>query len=807
MGGWATAGAQVPATSNPASSSPSAPDAARPSLDLNVPIARPAQPGQPLFFEADHIEGRPDERLRATGSVRLNQGDLTVMADEVTHSQADNTAHAEGQVRIQLRGDYYSGPSLTLRLDTMQGEFQQPSYRFARTNAGGHAELVEFLGNNRLRATQATYSSCTPENTLDGTPGEPDWVLKTRRVTLDVDGNEGRAEGAVIEFMGVPILGAPVLTFPLTDARKSGWLPPSFDINNKSGLELSMPYYWNIAPNRDLTLTPVLATRRGLGLAAEYRYLYPSDQGSLSVFGLPHDGLTGDARGLVDFRHGGKLTQAGSPSETRYDLRWKRVSDDDYWKDFSGSLPDSLTPRLYGSHATIERQFNDRDWGLGESQTTLYAGVRTWQTLRDLDPSANASTFVSSPYQREPQVGVISRGDTDQGWAWSVQGEFNRFTNEDPTKVQGERAHAVGTLERPMGSSSVQLTPRLSLRGVSYSLDQPLSNGDRSSSHVIPTVSLDTGVTLERPARMFGQDLTQTLEPRALYVYTPYKRQAGLPLFDTTPTDLNQYAIFNESDFTGVDRISDANQLTLGVSSRLIDPLTGGERARVGIFQKLLFSEQRVRPNDDPPADQNFSALLLMGSSHVAPNWSLDGTAQFSAENHATERALLNVRYSPGAWRTINLEYRYTRESSEQVGIGWQWPIAGVKPPLQDTPARQAAAASPLLNIDGVRRSECQGTWYAVGRFNYSTRDKRFSDALAGLEYDAGCWIGRFVAQRISLGRADVSTRFMFQLELVGLSRLGSNPLGTLKDNIPGYRLLRDDKSVLSTPNALPRTP
>jgi len=785
---------------------PSVPvDPLRFSFNLDVPTAGKDNPALPLYFEADQLEGHPDDRLRAVGKVKLTQGDLIVRADEVTHTHEDNVAQAVGNVRITRRGDFYSGPALTLKLDTLEGEFVHPTYRFARTGAGGQADLVEFLGNNRLRATNATYSSCTPENTADGQPGEPDWVLSTSKVTMDIDANEGRAEGAVIRFLGVPILGAPVLTFPLTDARKSGWLPPSFDVDNKSGFELAEPYYWNIAPNQDATLTPTLSTRRGAGLDAEYRYLLPSDTGSLHVYTLPYDNVEMRSRGLVDFKHQGDLNTAGDPTVTNYELRWRRVSDDNYWKDFSRGLP-TLTPRLYDSHATIERQLNTRNWGLGPSQTSLYANVQTWQTLRDLSPTADADTQIISPYRREPQVGVRSRSTSEGGWAWTLQSEFNRFTNEDRTRINGDRVHAAAKLEKTMGDSGISLTPRVTLHAVSYSVDRPLDNGQREATRFIPTFSLDSGATLERPAHYFGRDLIQTLEPRVQYVYTPYRRQSDLPLFDSAPRDFNQYSSFDENAFTGVDRISDANKLNLGLTTRLLNPLTGEESMRLGLVQGLLFSNQRITPNDGPEVKQNLSDLLLLGSTNVAPHWTLNGTAQFSAQGHRNERSVMGVRYSPGAWRTVNVDYRYTRNSNEQLALGWQWPIFGQKPPLDDSMARQAVAANTTLNLDRPTTGgpSCKGTWYSVGRLNYSLRDNRFADTLLGFEYDAGCWIGRIVAERLSVGRDQASTRFMFQLELVGLSRLGSSPLRALKDNIPGYRLLRDDNSVLTAPSSLP---
>ncbi|RZI86488.1 MAG: LPS-assembly protein LptD [Rubrivivax sp.] len=780
-------------------------DPLRFSFNLDVPTAGKGNADLPLFFEADNLEGRPDARMRATGKVKLTQGDLVMRADEVTHTHEDNVARAVGNVRITRRGDFYSGPELTLKLDTLEGEFVHPTYRFARTGAGGQADLVEFLGNNRLRATRATYSSCTPENTAEGLPGEPDWVLSTRKVTMDIDANEGRAEGAVIRFLGVPILGAPVLTFPLTDARKSGWLPPSFDIDNKSGFELSEPYYWNIAPNQDLTLTPTISTRRGPGLDTEYRYLMRSDVGSFHAYMLPHDDVAGRARGVVDFKHLGDFNSGGSPTVTSYDLRWRRVSDNDYWKDFPRGLP-TLTPRLYDSHASIDRQISTRNWGLGASQTSLYANVQTWQTLKDLSPLADASTQIIAPYRREPQLGVRSRSTSESGWSWTMLGEFNRFTHEDASKINGDRVHAMARLERPLGDSSISLTPRVTLHAVSYALDRPLGNGQREATRFIPTFSMDSGATLERATNFFGRDLIQTLEPRAQYVYTPYRNQSALPLFDSAPRDFNQYSSFDENAFTGVDRISDANKVNLGLTTRLLDPLTGEEALRLGLVQGVLFSSQRITPNDEPPVKQRLSDLLLLGSTTVAPHWTLNGTAQFSAQGHRNERSVVGVRYSPGAWRTINADYRYTRASNEQVALGWQWPIFGNKPPLDDSMAKQAVAASNALNLDRPTNGgpSCKGTWYSVGRLNYSLRDSRFADTLLGFEYDAGCWIGRVVAERLSVGRDQASTRFMFQLELVGLSRLGSSPLRALKDNIPGYRLLREDNSVLTAPSSLP---
>ena len=776
----------------------------RSTFNLTVPVAGKKRSNQlPLYFEADHVEGHTDDKMKATGTVKLRQGDIAMRTDEVTYTQANDTAHAVGRVRITRQGDVFVGPELTLKLDTLEGEFIRPSYWFGRTAAGGRANLIEFLGSNRLRATQATYSSCTPNDLPDGSPGSPDWVLSTSQVDMDFDANEGRAQNAVIRFLGVPILAAPVLTFPLRDERKSGWLAPSFDVDNKAGFELAVPYYWNIAPNQDMTLTPSMSTRRGGGADVEYRYLTPEYRGTLHVAGLPYDQVAGEARGMVDYQHQGVVTESDSPTLTNYELRWRRVSDDDYWKDFSGELP-SLTPRLYDSHASVERQLNTRNWGLGASQTTLYANVQTWQTLRDMDTLGDPSTQITAPYRREPQMGVRSRSTSESGWTWQMQGEFNRFTNEDATKVAGNRLHAIGQVERTFGDlNGYTLTPRLSVRSVNYSLDGNTTTSTREASLTVPTFSLDGNVTFERNTTLFGHDMVQTLEPRAMYVYTPYRKQSNLPLFDTAERDFNQYSIFSESDFTGMDRINDANQLTLGVTTRWLDPKDGAEAVRLGVVQKVLFADQRITPNDGAPITQRLSDLLLLASTNIAQHWFVDSTQQSSAQGHQNQRTTMSLRYTPADWHTVSLSYRYARDSSEQVDLGWQWPLSRNFTPPTQTMAQQAASASASLNFDGRRTggTECKGTWYSVGRLSYSMRDEHMTDALVGFEYDAGCWIGRIVAQR-SLTGSDASTKFMFQLELVGLSRLGSSPLHRLKNDIPGYKLLRDDNSMFIPANS-----
>ena len=311
-----------------------------------------------------------------------------------------------------------------------------------------------------------------------------------------------------------------------------------------------------------------------------------------------------------------------------------------------------------------------------------------------------------------------------------------------------------------------------------------MADGRNTAARIVPTFSADSQLAFERDTEIFGRSSRQTLEPRLLYVLTPYRRQDTLPLWDTAAKDFNTASIFSDSPFTGIDRIADANQVTIGATDRYNDLRDGRELLRLGIAQRLQFRDQRVTP-DGEPVKQRFSDLLLWGSSQLVTNWSFDGTVQYSAANQQAARAILSTRYHPGPFQTISATYRYARGSSEQYELGWQWPV---------------------YRRDGASRasSGCGGTLYAVGRVNYSVPDSRVTYSVAGLEYDAGCWVGRLVVERQSTGRNETNTHLMLQLELVGLSSLGAGSLKVLKDNIPGYQLLRDES--LSAP-AQPKTP
>ena len=730
----------------------------RKAQSLREPAGGEAGKALPSILRAREMRARPDLDAEAVGDVEFRRGATVIRADRLTYDQVDDVAHATGNVVVSRSGSVFSGPEAQLQIDRFEGFFLQPTYRFARTDAGGKAERIDFIDENRASAVDASYTSCTASDS------DPAWVLETGSLSIDRAANEGVARDAVLRFYGVPIFAAPVLSFPLNDERKSGFLPPTFGLDSRSGVQVSLPYYWNIAPNRDATFTPLVSSRRGVALDSEFRYLDPRFGGEAHVRVTPYDAQAERSRYALRFDHDGLV-----PGDALLRARLRRVSDDSYWKDYPGEL-DTPTPRLLRSELQLSRPFGD--W-------SSYARVERWQVLQTADPSTRIDPV---PYERVPQVGARYAAPWAGGFDVGFETEVNRFADPDSSyltqRQTGVRLHAVGGVSRPFYRGGWTLTPRLAFNSASYILDQPLADGRHSTSRVIPTVSVDSAWTLERDAFWFGRAVRQTLEPRVFYANTPRRRQNDLPNFDSAAKDVNFDSIYTANAFSGVDRVSDSHLLTAGVTSRILDPYSGAEALRVGIAQRFFFRDQQVTANN-LPVNQRLSDLLVAGSTTIVPSWSADASAQYNSDTRRIERSLAGLRYSPGPYRTVSFNYRLTRGLSEQMELGWQWPIYG-----------DASRRSGALRASGDR---CSGALYSVGRFNYSQRDSRLVDSLLGLEYDAGCWIGRVVAERLSTGRSEATTRLLVQMEFIGLSRLGTSAVRVLKDNIPGYRALRDD--------------
>ncbi len=752
---------------------PVAPDGApillksSPLLQEQIPAA--SRSALPTFVVGDRLFGRPDLETVVEGNAELRRGDMVIKADRLEYDQPTDLARARGQVRINRAGNVYEGPLLELKLDTFEGFFNAPRYYFLQNDAHGEADRVDFIDEQRAVIHNATFTTC---RRLPGPSWLPDWILRANTISLDNEEDVGTAQGALLSFKGVPLLPIPYLSFPLSDKRKSGFMPPTPGLDNVNGAEVALPYYWNIAPNRDATFTPTFMSKRGVNLGSEFRYLEADYAGQLRLDLMPADQLRDSNRWGVAYAHqatlNNSLSNRLSDSGMALNVNLNRVSDDNYWRDFARSST-SLTQRLLANDATLS-------WNNGY----FASSVRTlkWQTLQDV------TAPIIPPYDRLPQLATRYARSNVNGFDYSVDADYTRFQADSSRTLQpnAQRAFSLLQVSRPWRVPAGFITPKLQLHAANYQFDAPLTNGATTASRVLPTFSLDSGLVFERDARYFGKAFRQTLEPRAFYVNTPYRDQHLLPNYDSGANDFNFATIYTENAFVGNDRISDSNLLTLGVTTRLLNPATGAEAARFGMAQRLRFKNQNVTllPTDPPVVDR-ISDVLLGASVNWDPRWALDSTVQFNPKTEQSERATIGARYNPGPYRTVTAAYRYQRDLSKQLDVGWQWPVNDLWGDRgQDL---------------GAGRGQGAGRWYSVGRLNYSLNERKLVDAILGFEYDAGCWLGRVVLEQLQISSSAANQRIMFQLEFVGFTRLGVNPLKTLKDNIPSYQYLREQTS------------
>ena len=695
---------------------------------------------QPANLEAEQMTGRPDREVIMDRNVEITRGATKVNADHATYNVVEDEIDATGHVRMQRYGDRYTGDDLQLKLDSGAGTISHPTYLLETNRAQGAAQRIDFQSQERALITEGTYSTCEGP--------DPAWYLKANSLSLDTGRDIGVARNTVVYFKGVPILATPAMSFPLSDARKSGVLPPTIGTTSTGGVEVLVPYYFNIAPNRDLTIYPRYIGKRGLQLGADGRYLGASYSGETRIEGLVNDRQTKTNRYAYASTH----TQKPLPGLT-FAWNLNGASDNNYPSDFSRTITTSIQRLLL-------RDVNLNYGGSAFGGLNYSAQVRTskYQVLQDL------AAPIARPYDRLPQVTLNAGRQDVMGFDWAAVSELTRFSH--PELQGGTRAVLNPKLSYPVIGAGYFLTPRMSVHATRYQLENfagvatpspgtpatPAAPGS-TLSRVLPTFSIDGGLIFERDSGLFGNS-TQTLEPRLFYVRTPYKDQSKFPNFDTAEADLSFSQLFSENRFVGNDRVSDANQITAAVTSRFIET-TGAERLRMALAQRFYFSAPRVTIN--PILSPSRSDLLALVSGKITSSVAIDANVDYSQTLRQVTRTTVGARYQPGPKKVLNLEYRRDVPNKlQQAEFSTQWPFAQ--------------------------------RWYGVARVNYSLNDHKIAEGLGGLEYKADCWVFRIVGQRTPTATNTTSSSLFFQLELNGLTRLGSNPNDALRSSIPGYQ-------------------
>jgi len=719
----------------------------------------------PVYIFGQSISGQTDDQIEARGAAEFRKLGLFIKGDFIRHNLIRDELYAEGDVKLFREGEFYEGPRLRLKLGTTQGFFDEVTYQLVSTGGRGTARRAEFIQPLETRLTEVRYTTCPRDR--------PAWELRMGEMLIDQVREVGATRSATLYWREVPILPFGNSSFSIGEGRKTGFLAPSYTTSTRLGLDVRVPFYWNIAPQHDMTFYPRLITKRGVQLGNELRFLRPNAAGTAAFEVLPDDSQSGTTR------HFGSLMTSFRPADNlTIGLNVQRASDNNYFSDLGNTLLVSAQRLLPGS---ITMNAALAGWA-------VQAEAQEFQLLQDVGAP------LIRPYSFAPKLAAsrghrAAFGEERLPIDWNVSGELAAFRH--PTLAEGERVVGTGSVTWRHFSSGVAITPKLAMHATHYSTSRPgdglltaqkYSNAAlgvytnnvgaaaaSSYTRVLPTFSTDVSTTFDRPLRIGDAGIEQTLEPRISYIYTPYQNQSNFPVFDTGSPSLNFAQLFSDRAFNGHDRIADLNQITAGVTTRFIEQSTGAERLRAAVGQRFYFSDQRVTlPGGTARTDRRSD---LLGQATVRPrkDLTIDSLARYTLESSEWQSFSLVSRYNPKPANALSVAYRFVRDSSNTVDVAVQWPVAA--------------------------------HWYAVGRYQQALRNvggvresinPGLVEALAGFEYDGGCWVGRIVAQQYAANATQRNTTLFFQIELNGLGRVGTDPIGALRRNIPNYRSINE---------------
>jgi len=699
------------------------------------PALSPRPPEAPTHAEADHVRYGQDGSIELQGNARIQRPKDRISGDRLTYRK-------QPQERITGSGDlWYETAGFTVNADhgwllpkTHRGKLNQVRYWLNAMRASGKANQVLQQGPERYQLSRATYSTCPPQHRS--------WDISAQRIDLNRTTGRGQAYNAVLHAGDVPVFYMPYFNFPIDDRRQSGLLYPTFGSTTAGGFELALPYYWNIAPNMDATLTPHLFTRRGLGLNTQFRYLHRVGEGTgrdqIDLFWLPHDRIYRKQRWSL-----GLSDRTRVNDQLSYKLDVRRVSDKQFFRDFSTTLDQAATDNLA---SRFDLRAHTGGWGLG--LTAL-----SYQTVNPLIPES------AYPYRIMPRVTAAKSfdlGGEDAKLAQlGIRADATRFSHPFTGRTTGQRFHVAATVSHRWARPWFEVTPKLTLDNTYYQLQRgnsdPLYQATDPKSHPsrsLPIASIDSKLFLERP---YGDQsrYMALLEPRLYYLYVPYRDQTDIPLFDTGLSTLSYNQLFRPNRFTGGDRVSDANALTYGVSWSLVDTLQGTEPFSLRLAQQYRFSASRVAP----VVQKGGSTLVTEIHSDLTRHWSGSVTAEYDTQGGHIGRTQTRFGYRGRDGSVANLSY-FTK---------------------------------PQDQTDGYRQGDVSFAWHAtrrwslLGRLGYDFDQDKVVQSLLGVGYDSCCWAARVAVKRyvvnptsiVTNGATSYANAIVFEVELKGLGNFG----------------------------------
>ena len=717
-------------------------------------------------IEGDSLETLLDRKMKARGNAILKKGNKTIKAEVIEYDEISEKLTTTGNTNIDLENMSIAGSKLIYKLSDETGRMDNAIFNFKQDNKQeksslkngslitkkayeyrGNAKTIFFEGENNKRLESSRVTTCEADS--------DDWYLKSSNMEVNTKTDRVNASNTVVEFKGVPVLYTPYINFSINQNRKSGFLSPTFGTTTKSGFDFQIPYYFNISPNMDATVTARYLGKRGPQADGEFRYMEENYSGKNQIQFMSHDESSGqDNRYFVNLQHKHSFGNGWSGS-----YEFQKVSDDAYFSDLATMIQVTSAVNL-PQRANIS--YADSTWKFN-------ALTEKYQTLTSKD---------NSPYQRLPQLDLLGKKeyenyvlDVKSQWVYfdrdkkfDSQYTVNSSVNE---KVTGSRFSMTPSITIPINETYGYIKPKFSTNIRSYSLNNLNGSAAYKNQDILtPIMSIDSGMYFDRSISFFNQNYTNTVEPRLFYVYIPFKNQSNLPIFDTGLSDLNMQTLFSENQYNGQDRINDANQLTAALTSKFIDK-NGKERLSGVIAQRYYFEDRKIF-SDTSDAKKANSDIFVGASARLANSLNLDGMWQFDPTANKILRNTISTRYNPEPGKMLNLSYRM---------------IDNIISGADDLKTINAAGQWPLGN-----------RFYSIGRFNYDLKTSQTIEILGGIEYDGGCWAARTIFDRISLPTSPAANYTLFmQLELNGLGAIGtdSNKLNNfLYRNVPGVRTI-----------------
>lgn len=687
-----------------------------PQMDFGVAAPELTLDTEQVILNADQVSLEQDGLSKLIGSVRLRQGDKLFSAEELDFDDSERRVRVNAESVFRNKDFSIRSQQADFDLDSESGVFWRSEFTMPARSARGHAARMALSRDGQAELESVSYTTCAPDSR--------GWQLRASDIDLDQQKGYGVARHARLNFLGVPIFYAPWFRFPIDDRRRTGLLYPTVGDSDRTGFDVQVPLYLNLAPNYDATLTPRQMSERGTQINTDVRYLFTNSQGKARYEYLSEDRQTGEMRDYLGYQHHGLINR-----RTALAMQYAGTSDPAYFEDFGGRLDlSSITHLERSARLTYQAPAAYRVQALVQDFQTLTANVN------DMD----------EPYRRLPQLLVDAETrnsffDTRAGFL----GEYVNFARDN--SVQGQRVNLHPYLRWEREGSAWFARSQLEYDHTSYQLSDLAAGQIADPSRSLPSASAEYGLRFER---VTGDGKLQLLEPRVFYLYTPYANQDDQPNFDSGEPDFEFTQLFAHNRFLGRDRISDANHVAMAASLRQLDPDSGITRYTASVGQLFRFEAPQVTlPGGDAP-EAGVTDFIASLDYRLSQRWRSIATVQWSPREDEFNRSSFGFSYRDER-RRLDLGYRYREEQLEQTDV------------ILYTPLYQR--------------------WSAAGRWRYSLQDSRSLDAQAGLEYETCCWALRTSYRRyIATAAGEYDTGIYVQLELKGLTRVGTGFPGLL---------------------------